>query len=77
MKKKNIIPEGTRDLILKECVVKKKLQANIEKALDKWGYTEVITPTIEFYQTYNSGYENLRDEDMYKFFDNKGRILVL
>lgn len=77
MSKKNVIPEGTRDLILKECVNKRILQNKIEKQLDKWGYSEVITPTIEFYQTYNSGYENLKDEDMYKFFDNKGRILVL
>lgn len=77
MNKKNIIPEGTRDLILKECVEKKKLQTSIEESLDKWGYNEVITPTIEFYQTYNAGYQNLKDENMYKFFDNKGRILVL
>lgn len=77
MDKKNVIPEGTRDLILEECIIKKKLQVDVEDALNKWGYKEVITPTIEFYQTYNSGYQNLKEEDMYKFFDNKGRILVL
>ena len=77
MVNKNIIPEGTRDLILDECVRKKELELEIENILNKWGYKEVITPTIEYYQTFNGGFQNLKEEDMYKFFDDKGRILVL
>ena len=49
MVNKNIIPEGTRDLILDECVRKKELELEIENILNKWGYKEVITPTIEYY----------------------------
>lgn len=77
MGKKYMIPEGMRDLILGECLTKKKLQKDIEEVLDKWGYTEIITPTIEYYQTINSGFQNLKEEEVYKFFDAKGRILVL
>ncbi|MFR5172804.1 MAG: ATP phosphoribosyltransferase regulatory subunit, partial [Clostridium paraputrificum] len=77
MVNKNIIPEGTRDLILDECIRKKELELEIENILNKWGYKEVITPTIEYYQTFNGGFQNLKEEDMYKFFDDKGRILVL
>lgn len=77
MAKKYITPEGTRDLVLGECAVKKKLQMDIEDILDKWGYKEVVTPTIEFYETFNSGFQNTREEEVYKFFDNKGKILVL
>ena len=77
MVNKNIIPEGTRDLILDECIRKKELELEIETILNKWGYKEVITPTIEYYQTFNGGFQNLKEEDMYKFFDDKGRILVL
>lgn len=77
MGKKYITPEGTRDLVLGECKIKKNLQIQIENILDKWGYNEVVTPTIEFYETFNSGFQNLKEEDVYKFFDNKGRILVL
>lgn len=77
MDNKYVIPEGMRDLILGECEVKKKLQKDIEEVLDKWGYKEVITPTIEYYQTINSGFQNLREEEVYKFFDSKGKILVL
>ena len=77
MGKKYITPEGTRDLVLGECKIKKNLQIQIENILDKWGYNEVVTPTIEFYETFNSGFQNLKEEEVYKFFDNKGRILVL
>lgn len=77
MSKKNMLPEGTRDLILDECIVKRSLERDIDKTFEKWGYKEVITPTLEFYETFNYNSQTLREEDMYKFFDNRGRILVL
>ena len=77
MNKKNMLPEGTRDLILDECIIKRGLERDIDNIFEKWGYKEVITPTLEFYETFNHDSQTLREEDMYKFFDNKGRILVL
>ncbi|NYC31886.1 ATP phosphoribosyltransferase regulatory subunit HisZ [Clostridium saccharobutylicum] len=77
MSKKNILPEGTRDLILDECIIKRFLERNIDGIFEKWGYKEVITPTLEFYETFNYNSQSLKEEDMYKFFDNRGRILVL
>lgn len=77
MKKKNILPEGTRDLILDECIVKRAIERDIDDIFCKWGYKEIITPTVEFYETFNHDSQTLKEEDMYKFFDNRGRILVL
>ena len=77
MKKKNILPEGTRDLILDECIVKRAIERDIDDIFYKWGYKEIITPTVEFYETFNHDSQTLKEEDMYKFFDNRGRILVL
>lgn len=71
------VPAGMRDLILGECETKKELQLQIEDCLSKWGYEEVITPTIEFFKTYDVGFDNIQEEDMYKFFDASGRILML
>lgn len=71
------IPEGMRDSILGECNIKKGLQDKIEYCLDRWGYEEIITPTIEFYKTYEEGFDNINEQDMYKFFDAQGRILML
>ena len=52
MANKYIIPEGTRDLVLEDCACKKKIQKDLECIFNKWGYDEVVTPTIEFYQTF-------------------------
>lgn len=77
MNKKNVLPEGTRDLILDDCTIKRALERDMDEIFEKWGYKEVITPTLEFYETFNYNSQALREEDMYKFFDNRGRILVL
>ena len=77
MSKKNVLPEGTRDLILDECVIKRSIERDIDGMFESWGYKEVITPTVEFYETFNNSSQSLNEEDMYKFFDNRGRILVL
>ena len=71
------IPEGTRDLIMKECQIKRELQGRIEHVFDSYGYDEIITPSIEYYQTYQTGFEQVKDEQMYKFFDHNGSILTL
>lgn len=75
--KKFSIPEGTRDLILGECKAKKELREAIEDVFDSYGYKEIVTPSIEYYQTYLTGFETIKDEQMYKFFDHNGRILTL
>ena len=67
------IPEGMRDLIPEECRIRTKLRNDIEARLDSWGYEEVITPTVEFYKTYEAGFDNINEQDMYKFFDAQGR----
>jgi ATP phosphoribosyltransferase regulatory subunit len=77
MSKKNMLPEGTRDLVLNECIIKRALERDIDTLFEKWGYKEVITPTVEFYETFNHNSQTLGEEDMYKFFDNRGRILIL
>lgn len=74
---KNIIPEGTRDLVGDECSIRKALIDNVNGVFNKWGYDEVITPTVEYYNTFHYKTQSLKEEEMYKFFDSKGKILVL
>lgn len=71
------IPTGMRDVILDECAARRELQQAIEERFESWGYDEVITPMIEFYKTYEAGFDNINEQDMYKFFDAQGRILML
>ena len=67
--KKFMIPDGTRDLILGECRMKRKLQHDIESIFDSYGYKEIVTPSIEYFRTYLTGLQNIKDEQMYKFLD--------
>lgn len=66
-----------RDTAGKEAAARKQLQQNIEKVFASYGYEPVITPTIEYYETYARAYDNIKEEEFYKFFDQHGRILTL
>ena len=74
---KNIIPEGTRDLTNEECLKKDRAINLINNVFNSWGYKKVITPSIEFYEGFRYEYSGLKEENVYKFFDSKGRILAL
>lgn len=71
------LPQGMKDTILEECGKKKKLQNCIEEIFESFGYQEIITPTIEYYETYENAFKNIQSTDMYKFFDENGKILTL
>lgn len=71
------LPQGMKDTILKECEKKKKLQIQLEHIFESFGYEEIITPTIEYYETYANVFKNIQSTDMYKFLDENGKILTL
>lgn len=71
------IPQGMRDLIFDETEKKRKLQAEIESLFEKAGYREVCTPAVEFFTTYANAFNDVKSEEMYRFFDQEGRMLVL
>ncbi|MBS6041733.1 MAG: ATP phosphoribosyltransferase regulatory subunit [Clostridium baratii] len=77
MKNKNIIPEGSRDLIFNECRKKKIIINGLEKTFETFGYDEVITPTVEYYKTFSIDDKCMDEEKIYKFFESSGRILAL
>ena len=52
------IPAGMKDTILQECAKKKFLQNEIESIFESYGYQEIITPSIEFYKTYDHAFES-------------------
>ncbi|MCY6482878.1 ATP phosphoribosyltransferase regulatory subunit [Clostridium aestuarii] len=74
---KNYIPDGTKDILFNECSSKKNIQHLIRNTFIERGYKEVISPTLEYYDVFDFKNQPIPQEKMYKFFDNKGRILVL
>ena len=72
-----ITPEGTKDLLFNECVARRSVENNIHKIFKQHGYTEIITPGLEFFDVFNLNSRHFPQENMYKLVDNKGRLLVL
>ena len=66
-----------RDFTVDECKRRTKIIETITERFSKWGYSEVSTPIVEYYKTFNHKTQDLKEEEMYKFFDSRGRILVL
>jgi ATP phosphoribosyltransferase regulatory subunit len=71
------LPQGMRDLMSSECRKKELLQKRIEHVFSSFGYKAVSTPAIEYYETYQNGFSAADGREMYKFFDQEGRILTL
>jgi ATP phosphoribosyltransferase regulatory subunit len=74
--KKNV-PEGIRDILFKDCANKVVVEQKLREFYLKRGYLQIITPTIEFYDVFDSESVWMEQEKMYKLFDSDGRILVL
>jgi ATP phosphoribosyltransferase regulatory subunit/ATP phosphoribosyltransferase len=72
-----ITPEGTNDLLFKECEVQRKVIETLRAGFEEKGYREVITPGFEFYDVFASNSMYFPQESMYKLIDDKGRILVM
>ncbi|MGI6511981.1 MAG: ATP phosphoribosyltransferase regulatory subunit [Catenisphaera adipataccumulans] len=75
------IPFGMRDILLDECTAKKQLQDRIEQVFRSYGYREIETPTLEFYQTYENAFADAQgdfdDREMVKVIDQDGKILAM
>lgn len=71
------IPQGMRDLIGKECLQKRKLQKMIEEVFASYGFQQIMTPVVEYYDTYENAFAASDASEMYKFFDQDGNILIL
>ncbi|MGX6980032.1 ATP phosphoribosyltransferase regulatory subunit [Vagococcus elongatus] len=70
-------PLGTRDYVLEEARLKKQLEREIDARLASWNYQEIETPTIEYYENYQVGFESLNEKALYKFIDEQGNLLSL
>lgn len=72
-----ITPEGTRDLLFEECAVRRDTERRLTGLFEQHGFSEVMTPGIEFFDVFQAERGTMPSESMYKLTDNKGRLLVL
>ena len=70
-------PEGVRDIYNGECSQKHHLQVEIYKVFRSYGYEEIETPSIEYFEVFSKEVGTVPSRDLYKFFDREGNTLVL
>ena len=69
-------PDGVHDILCDDCYQKRELEHRL-RMLQSYGFREVEPPAIEFYDVFASEGSGILQENMFKFFDQQGRILVL
>ncbi len=72
-----LTPEGTRDLLFDECVALRMVENKLTDIFLTHGYTEVVTPGLEFFDVFTLKSRYFAQESMYKLTDGKGRLMVL
>lgn len=71
------IPYGTRDFLPQEAAAKRAIEERIAAAFKRWGYDEVVTPTMEFLDTLTMGNGSNLEPQMFKLFDKENRTMAL
>ena len=71
------IPYGTRDFLPDEAAGKRVIENQMAELFAKWGYHEVVTPTIEYLDTLTMGNGRFLEPHMFKFFDKNNRTVAL
>ena len=69
-------PEGTRDLLFASCRALRQTENALRTALEERGYSEIITPSVEYFDVFAQANPELDQENMLKIIDRSGRICV-
>ncbi|MBS6195337.1 MAG: ATP phosphoribosyltransferase regulatory subunit [Clostridiales bacterium] len=70
-------PEGVRDVYGMECEKKLYLQEKLQKVFHAYGYQNIETPSLEYFDVFGKQVGTTPSRDLYKFFDREGNTLVL
>lgn len=71
-----LVPEGVDDIIVEECARKRITEQKLRQLFISCGYHEVYTPAFEYFDLFYHNREQFPQEDLIKFMDARGRVLV-
>jgi len=71
------VPEGMRDLLPEEAGRRARLADALRDEFRRWGYREVVTPTLEFLETLLQGAGAGIQDRLFKIVDSRGELLAL
>lgn len=69
-------PLGMRDILPESLAKQRHLEASLRKCIERWGYAEIYTPSLEYYDTVGKASATLADR-MFKLLDKQGHTVVL
>ena len=70
-------PEGTRDRLFGECMERRIVQSQLTRVFRQRGYTEIMTPEMEYYDVFTLAGNNIPQENLTKVIDRSGKICVM
>ena len=71
------LPPGMRDLLADESARARAVTGRILSCMRRWGYREVVTPTIEYFDTLVRGEGTEAGDRLFKLVDRGGELLAL
>jgi ATP phosphoribosyltransferase regulatory subunit len=69
-------PLGMRDILPDVLEKQRWLEKQVKTCMEQWGYREISTPTLEYYDTVGEASATL-DNKLFKLLDKEGKTLVL
>ncbi|NMO97205.1 ATP phosphoribosyltransferase regulatory subunit [Paenibacillus lemnae] len=69
-------PAGVRDYLPHAVARLRQIETQVLQCMERWGYRQIMTPTIEFYDTVGVA-SSTSDQKLFKLLNNRGTTMVL
>ncbi|MBO2945407.1 ATP phosphoribosyltransferase regulatory subunit [Paenibacillus sp. F411] len=69
-------PAGVRDYLPHAVSRLRQIESRVLQCMERWGYRQIMTPTIEFYDTVGVS-SSTSDQKLFKLLNNRGTTMVL
>lgn len=69
-------PTGVKDYLPEAAATLRSIEFKVLQCMERWGYREIITPTLEYYDTVGVA-SSTEDKKLFKLLDRNGTTLVM
>lgn len=69
-------PAGVKDLLPEALEKLRSIESRVLECMRRWGYSEIMTPTLEYYDTVGA-VSSTSDHKLFKLLDRNGTTLVM
>ncbi|MFK7697450.1 ATP phosphoribosyltransferase regulatory subunit [Paenibacillus sp. HJGM_3] len=69
-------PTGVKDYLPEAVAKLRRIEARVLDCMQRWGYRQIITPTLEYYDTVGLA-SSTTDRKLFKLLDKRGTTVVL